>query len=521
MGGEAASLSGPDLEKDGVVAGAIADGAMVLGHAMGEGVIVARRGDDYFAVGATCTHYGAPLIDGTMDGESLHCPWHHACFSLRSGDAASGPALSSIACFDVARRGERLYVLGKKTPPGPQAIGEPKSVVVVGGGAAGFAAAEMLRRRGFSGAITLLSADSSAPYDRPNASKDYLAGTAPEEWMPLRGDDWYAEQKIDLRLNARVASIDVAAKRVRVDGAADVSYDALILAMGAEPIRLPLPGADRPNVHLLRSLADSRAIIDRAKSAKRAVVIGASFIGLEAAAALRTRGLEVHVVAPEEKPLARILGDAIGGIIQKVHESKGVTFHLGRKPGAIEETAVVLDNDTRIDADLVVMGVGVRPNVALAEAAGLKVDRGVVVDETLRTSAADVWAAGDIARWNDPRFGSVRIEHWALAQGHGQTVAHNILASRGAGSVMPFSNVPFFWSNHFDVGLSYVGHAESWDAIDIDGDPEARDFAAAFRRAGRTLAVATMGRDRTSLAAEIAMRDGDESALQRLVPPSG
>jgi NAD(P)H-nitrite reductase large subunit len=336
--------------------------------------------------------------------------------------------------------------------------------------------------------------------------------------MPLRDTAWYADQRIDLRLGTSVTAVDVAARRVRTAGA-ELAYDALILATGAEPIRLALPGAGRAHVCVLRSLADSRAIIERAGSARRAVVIGASFIGLEAAAALRTRGLEVHVVAPEAKPLARVLGDAIGGAVQKVHESKGVVFHLGRKPQAIEEHAVVLDDGTRVEADLVVMGVGVRPNVGLAEAAGLKVDRGVVVDEYLRTSAPDVWAAGDIARWTDRRFGSVRIEHWVVAERQGQAVANNVLASRGAGALAAFDAVPFFWSNHFDVGLSYVGHAESWDAIDVDGDLGARDFAAAFRKQGRTLAVVTMGRDRVSLDAEIAMEHGDEAALARLVPP--
>jgi NAD(P)H-nitrite reductase large subunit len=338
--------------------------------------------------------------------------------------------------------------------------------------------------------------------------------------MPLRGDDWYASQKIDLRLGSTASALDVAKRKVETDRG-EVAYDVLILATGAEPIRLPVEGAGRPHVHVLRSLADSRAVIERAKSARKAVVVGASFIGLEAAAALRTRGLEVHVVAPEARPLARVLGDAIGGVIQKVHESKGVVFHLGRKPASIDDRSVVLDDGSRVEADLVVTGVGVRPNLALAEAAGLAVDRGVVVDSGLKTSAPDVWAAGDIARWTDRRFGSVRVEHWVVAERQGQTVAHNVLASRGEGSTVPFSAVPFFWSNHFEVGLNYVGHAESWDAIDVDGDVEARDFAAAFRKQGRTLAVVTMGRDRISLDAEIAMEHDDEKTLARLVPAKG
>jgi NADPH-dependent 2,4-dienoyl-CoA reductase/sulfur reductase-like enzyme/nitrite reductase/ring-hydroxylating ferredoxin subunit len=515
MSSDANKVSGPDLEKEGVAAGSIADGAVLLGHVMSEAVLVVRQGERFHAVGATCSHYGGPLAEGLVEGDTIRCPWHHACFDLRSGEAVGAPALAPIACYEVTRSGDRLFVIGRKTAPAARTTSEPASVVVVGGGAAGFAAAEMLRRRGFAGSLTMLSADSSAPYDRPNASKDYLSGGAPEEWMPLRGDDWYVERKIDVRLGARVTAIDVAGKRVRTGGG-DVAYDALVLATGAEPIRLPVPGADLPHVHVLRSLADSRAIIEQARSGRRAVVVGASFIGLEAAASLRKRGLEVHVVAPETRPLARVLGEAIGGVIQKAHEAEGVVFHLGRKPAAIDPGAVVLDDGTRFDADVVVMGVGVRPNLALAEAAGLKVDRGVVVDANLRTSAPDVWAAGDIARWEHRRFGSVRIEHWVVAERQGQTVANNVLASRGSGSLAPFEAVPFFWSNHFDVGLNYVGHAEAWDSIDVDGDLEARDFTAAFRKQGRTLAVATMGRDGASLEAELAMERDDEAALQRL-----
>jgi NADPH-dependent 2,4-dienoyl-CoA reductase/sulfur reductase-like enzyme/nitrite reductase/ring-hydroxylating ferredoxin subunit len=504
MGGDAAQLTGPDLEKDGAAAGEIADGAMLVGHAMGERVIVVRRGDAVHAIGATCTHYGGPLDEGLLEGDHVRCPWHHACFDVRTGEAIDAPAIAPVACFEVERRGERLFVIGKKPPTAPKALAAPASVVIIGGGAAGFAAAEMLRRQGWTGTLTMVSADASAPYDRPNASKDYLAGTAPEEWMPLRGEDWYREHAIDLRLGAEVASIDIDQHAVRLKSGETVAYTALVIATGAEPIRLAIPGAER--AHVLRSLADSRAIIERASTAKRAVVIGASFIGLEAAAALRTRGLEVHVVAPDPRPLARVLGDAIGDVVRAVHESKGVVFHLGRKPKSIEEGAVTLDDDTRIEADLVVMGVGVRPRTELAAAAGLAVDRGIVVDETLRTSAKDVWAAGDVARWKDHRFGDVRIEHWVVAERQGQTVARNILATHGGGKAAAFDDVPFFWSNHFDVGLSYVGHADSWDAIDVTGSLEAHDFSAAFRKSGRTVAVVTMGRDRASLEAEAELR---------------
>src|SRR5262249_33862582 len=259
----------------------------------------------------------------------------------------------------------------------------PQRIVIVGGGAAGFAAAEMLRREGFSGSLTMLSSDDAPPYDRPNCSKDYLAGNAPEEWMPLRPPEWYGEQKIDLKLRTEVTAIDPKARAVTLASGASLPFDRLLLATGAEPVRLDIPGAGQPHVHVLRSLSDSRAIIAGAEKAKRAVVIGASFIGLEVAAALRAREIEVHVVAPERAPLERVLGAEYAAFIRALHEEHGVNFHLEDTATAIEAKSVRLKGGTTLAADLVVVGVGVRPRLALAERAGLKIDHGVVVNEYL------------------------------------------------------------------------------------------------------------------------------------------
>jgi NADPH-dependent 2,4-dienoyl-CoA reductase/sulfur reductase-like enzyme/nitrite reductase/ring-hydroxylating ferredoxin subunit len=495
--------SGPDLTQ-GVAVSDIPDNGMLAGHVGEDAVLVAQRGDTYFAIGATCTHYSGPLAEGLLVGETVRCPWHHARFSLRTGEAIGAPAFNSVGCWRVEVRDGKVFVRDKAAPqPAARAKkqGAPDRVVIVGGGAAGFSAAEMLRREGFGCSITMVSTDDTPPYDRPNCSKDYLAGNAPEEWMPLRPAEFYSENGIDLRLTTEVAAIDARGRTVSLADGKTLPFDKLLLATGAEPIRLDVPGANAPNVHLLRSLADSRAIIERAKGAKRAVVLGASFIGLEAAAALRAREVEVHVAAPERAPLERIFGAEMAQFVRILHEEHGVTFHMEQKAAAIDGRRVRLESGQTLDADLVIVGIGVRPRMALAERAGLQTDRGVSVNEYLQTSAPDIYAAGDIARWPDPYSGSrLRIEHWVVAERQGQTAARNML-----GAEEKFTQVPFFWSQHYDVPINYVGHAEGWDDIAVEGDIAGRDCLLRYRRGGRVLAVASIYRDVPSLEAEVAM----------------
>ena len=499
----ASESTGPDLTQ-GIATGSLADGAMLAGHVGEESVLLARRGDEYFAIGATCTHYNGPLAEGLLVGDTVRCPWHHACFSLRSGEALHAPALSPVACWRTERRGGKVLVLEKMEPKPAAPItadAAPRRIVIVGGGAAGFAAAEMLRRRGYAGSLMLLSDDAAPPVDRPNLSKDYLAGNAPEDWIPLRGDDYYAGQRIELRLETKVERIDVPSREVVLGDGSRIGFDRLLLATGAEAVRLPLPGMELPHVHTLRTLADSRAIIARAASARRAVVMGASFIGLEVAAALRTRGIEVHVVAPDKRPMERVLGPQLGDFVRALHEEHGVVFHLEDVASAIDARQVRLESGGTIDAELVVVGVGVRPRLALAEQAGLAMDRGVSVDAYLETSVPGIYAAGDIARWPDPHSGApIRVEHWVVAERQGQTAARNMLGAREK-----FDAVPFFWSQHYDVPINYVGHAEGWDEIAIEGDVAGRDCVLRYMRDGRVLAVASIYRDGDSLRAEAAM----------------
>jgi len=538
-----ADTSKPDLTR-GMPFHDLPDGGKILGTVGEDEVIVLRRGDALFACGAYCTHYHGALMDGLATDETLRCPLHHACFSIRTGEALRAPALDPIQCWRVERVGDTIFVREKRPPPlaasesvsapavkpagasGSAPAGGPpvstgasapargaaagqsglRSVIIVGGGAAGLAAAEMLRREGYAGELTLISADDSPPCDRPNLSKDFLAGTAPEEWMPLRPPEFYTQQHINLLLNTRVSSLEN--RRVKLENGQELPFDALLLATGADPVRLEVPGASASSVFYLRSFADSRAIVAKAAAARSAIVVGASFIGLEVAASLRERSLEVHVVAPENVPMLRTLGAEAGRWVQSLHESHGVKFHLAKTLQRMDGQRATLSDGTVLEADFVVLGVGVRPSVSLASSAGLAVDRGVLVNEYLETSAPGVYAAGDIARWPDPHTGErIRVEHWVVAERQGQAAARNILGRREK-----FTAVPFFWCQYYDVALRYLGHAEQWDSINVDGSLEERDCTLTYLRGGKRLAVATVQRDLQNLQAEVAFEAASTGA---------
>lgn len=505
MSAAAESPEGPDLTA-GIPIDSLAEGVPLRGRVGADAVVVVRRGGEIYAIGATCSHYGGPLAEGLVVDETVRCPWHHACFSLRTGEALRTPALNPVPSYEVRRHDNLVVVAGKRDQPGtvrPRARREraPSSVAIVGAGAAGNSAAEELRRLGFQGDITLIDRDANAPYDRPNLSKDYLAGTAPEDWIPLHPRPYYEQLGVQLALGRTVTSLDPIGKRLTLDDGTTRHFDAIVLALGAEPVRLALPGTGGPRVYYLRTLEDSRAIIRASNGARRAVVLGASFIGLEVAASLRARNIEVHVVAPGRRPLERVLGAQLGDFVRMLHEQHGVVFHLGATATGVAPGTVVLESGERLAADFVVAGVGVRPATALAEKAGLPLDNGIVVDGYLQTPAAGVFAVGDAARWPDVRSGGlVRIEHWVVAQRQGQAVARTLVGERA-----PFSDVPFFWSQHYDVSINYVGHAERWDAIDLDGSLERRDASVRYRAGGRVLALASVFRDRESLETELAM----------------
>ena len=497
---------------------------MLVGHVGDEPVLLSRSGSEVFAIGGKCTHYGGPLGEGLVVGATVRCPWHHACFDLRTGEATHAPALNPVSRWEIIRDGA-LVKVGSQVAAGDGATAirnrdssrDPESIVIIGAGAAGNAAAEMLRREGYRGRITMVGRDESVPYDRPNLSKDYLAGNAPEEWIPLRPREFYDEHSIELITATTVSRIDAGARKVELADGNSLQFDRLLLATGADPVRPSIPGADLEHVHYLRTLADSRAIIAAAGDAKKAVVIGASFIGLEVAASLRARGLSVDVVAPEGVPLERVLGAEMGAFVKATHESEGVTFHLGRKSTAIDRSQVTLDDGTALQCDIVVVGVGVRPAISLAEEAGLSIDKGVVVSELLETSVPGIFAAGDIARYPDSRSGeNVRIEHWVVAERQGQTAARNML---GAGE--KFTSVPFFWSNHYSTSILYVGHAERWDDLLVSGNIDDGEAMIGYKFGGKILAVASTGHAKENLEAEAAMERFDWDGVEKLFVGEG
>lgn len=499
-----AENDGLDFGK-GVKVDLVVDGGMLEGKVGDEEAILTRRGSEFVVIGAHCTHYGGPLTKGLIVGDEIRCPLHHACFSLKTGEALRTPAFDPIPCWRVEQVGDTLFVREKLLPPAPkvpspaEAQAYPESIVIVGGGGAALAAAVTLRREGYQGPLTMLSADNDPPCDRPNLSKDYLSGNAPDDWMPLRPADFFTDQKIKLILNSRVVSLDPQKREVKLEEGKTYGFGALLLATGAEPIRLSVPGGDESRVRYLRSWEDSRDLIKAAANATQVLVVGASFIGLEVAASLRERGIAVHIAVREGEPLERTFGKEIGKFIRELHESHGVAFHLGETIARLDGRKAILTKGTTVEVDFVVLGVGVRPDVTLAEKAGLKVGNGVVVDEFLETSAKGIFCAGDIARWPDMRSGQpIRVEHWVVAERMGQTAARNMLGRRER-----FDAVPFFWTQQYDVSVKYIGHAENWDSTEMDGSLLSKDCAVAYKLGDRALAVATIGRDLQSLKAEV------------------
>ncbi|HEY0730700.1 MAG TPA: FAD-dependent oxidoreductase [Pyrinomonadaceae bacterium] len=476
-------------------------------------ILLARVGDRFHAVSASCPHYGGNLAEGALCGTHVVCPLHHAVFNVVNGDLEEPPAFDALVSYEVRVEGERVLVRVPDEASDRRVVAlakrdvtaDSRQFVIVGAGAAGYAAAQTLREEGFRGHIVMITREDRAPYDRPNLSKDYLHGHADPEWMPLRPQEFFAEHDIQLLFNQEVTRVDAQAKTIVFEGGETMDYDALLVATGGAPVRLNIPGSDLKNVCVLRSFADADSIIETAGRSRRAVVVGASFIGMEAAYSLRERGLDVTVVAPSQEPFEVTLGNEVGAVFRREHERHGVRFKLGsivyRFEGSHNVEAVTVDSGESIETDMVVVGVGVRPVTNFLEGVELDQAGGVVVDSHLR-AADGLYAAGDIVSFVDVRTGErLRIEHWRTAQQQGRVAARNML-----GRELPFEGVPFFWTQQFDLTLRYVGHAASWDQIVYQGDVSSGDFLAFYVKANRVLAVAGMNRDRELAAVEALMK---------------
>lgn len=499
---ENTAAPGPDFSA-GISLSELSDIGTIAGRVGDEAVLLSQFGGQWFAISGTCTHYGAALAEGLIQGEQVRCPWHHACFDLKTGAVLRAPALDPLDRWKVEVDGDRLVVREKlkEQEPQPRPADDVRKIVIVGGGAAGLACAKELRALGYRGGIVMLSADKDPPCDRPNLSKDYLAGNAPEEWIPLRGEDWYRDNSVELRLDCEVRSIDRAARAVVLASNERVSFDRLLLATGSEPRRLGEEGFGGDNVLTLRTLTDARAIIGRAKAGAKVAIIGSSFIGLEAAAALTARGLDVEIISPEHVPFERVFGHEIGAFLMGVHEAKGVRFHLGTVAAHCDESGVSLASGETIAADFILVGVGVLPRTQIATAAGLTVDDGVWVNEYLETSSPGIFAAGDIAAYPEPITGErTRIEHWTVAERQGTTAAANML-----GLKKRYSSAPFFWTEQHGVTVRYVGHARDFDETRVEGKIGTGDagFVVRYYREGKHLASATVNRDRDCLEDEL------------------
>ena len=507
---------------DHVVASAddLADGEMKEVKAGGAKVLLVRRGETFYAVGAVCPHYGAPLSKGIVCENRVVCPWHKSVFSLETGDVLEPPSPDGLPRYAVRVEGGDVIVTvpedaPEKAPPPPMPAGpaDGRTLVVLGAGAAGRAAVETLRGEAkFTGRVVLIGREAMPPYDRTQLSKGVLTGKKEVDDLPIRPQAFYDERLIE-RIVADVKTVDTAAKRIEYDAGPPLEYDALLLAPGGTPRTLGVPGEDARNVFTLRTADDARELVDAADDGDgwivsgHVVVVGNGFIGLESAANLTTRGLKVTLVSDDEIPLKKVMGEAVGRRIRSLHESKGVKFVVGEVAGFKTEnnraTAAKLKDGTELPGDLFIVGLGVTPATEIVKGIDRRKDGGLTVDDHLK-AADNVYAAGDVAAFPDPQTGdTIRVEHWRLAEQHGRVAALNM-----AGGDVAFDAAPYFWSNQFDARLDYAGHAEDFDETIIDGDVENGPFVAFYVKGGRVLAASAMKRDEQTMALLERMRLG-------------
>jgi apoptosis-inducing factor 3 len=468
----------------------------------GTPILLVRQGDQVHAFSAACPHAGAPLEEGAICNGRIVCPWHKGTFAIADGSLIEPPPLMGLQRYPVAIENGAVLV-------SPQAQGEPsrppptdsRTLAVIGAGAAGAAACAALREAGFNGRVVLIGPEHGMPYDRTSLSKFVLAGDMPpDEIPPLLPDDFLSAQRME-RIEANAVKLDAGAKQIDLSNNSTLHYDAALICTGGIPKPMEIPGSTLRGVFLLRSRDDAARIFASLEGAKKALIVGASFIGLEVASSLRKHGMDVTVIAPGKVPLASAFGDELGRMFQRLHEKNGVTFRMESKVAAFVGDDSVkearLENGETWPVDLVIIGTGVRPATRFLHGVELADDGGVPVDSSMR-AAPDLYAAGDVAQFPLPRSDqTLRIEHWRVAQQQARVAALNM-----AGRHVQYTGVPYFWTYHFGKNFEYIGHASEHDEVVIDGDLDAQAFIAYLMKDG--LVAAAVACEREAPAARLA-----------------
>eukprot|EP01119_Soliformovum_irregulare_P024148 TRINITY_DN858_c0_g1_i1.p1 TRINITY_DN858_c0_g1~~TRINITY_DN858_c0_g1_i1.p1 ORF type:complete len:536 (-),score=170.22 TRINITY_DN858_c0_g1_i1:40-1647(-) len=477
---------------------------------LGEGkVLLVKKDGEIHAIGNKCSHYGAPMKKGAIANGRIRCPWHGACFSLKTGDIEDYPGVDGIHVYKVDIEGNDVRVTApkqsftqwKKTPKFCKAHQDDKRIfAIVGAGPAGEMCAETLRKEGYTGRIVVFGKEKHLPYDRPKLSK---ALSVQVDKILLRPESFYQENNIEVRLGEEVVSLDAATKTITTDRGDTIQYDQCFVATGGSPRTVPAPGADLANIFLLRDPEHASGIAAVADG-KRIVVVGSSFIGMEVASLVVKKAKSVIVVGMESVPFERVMGPQIGLSLQRWHENNGICFRMKRVvkefwgvDGAV--SGVLLDSGEVLDAELVIVGAGVIPTTKFVKGVTLERDQSIVCDATLKCGDG-LYAGGDIARYPfhyHPH--SVRVEHWGMATFHGRTAALNMM-----GQKVEVKSIPFFWTTQYGKSIRYAGHALQFDDMIVDGDLKALNFLAIFVHNNKVLAAASMDAARDPVVAAIA-----------------
>jgi len=480
-----------------------------------EDVLLVRIDDKFYARTAYCPHYGASLETGVLDGPKLMCPWHHASFDIPTGELTDPPALHGLTSYKIEVRGEDVVLFPAETTVKSSGRTDERKThqkdeatfVIIGGGSAGNAAAHQLRASGFDGHLKIISADTQPPYDRPNLSKDFLKGDMDPGWLPLNDENFFQVQEIDLMLAKRVTGIDAQKKRIDLEDQTTLGYDKLLVASGSRPRKLNIPGHDLDNIFTLRTAADAAAILEQAEKAKRITVIGASFIGMEAAENLDNENREVHIIGRDPLPFAALFGKEMGELLKQKKENDGITFHLGQNVsefrGNKKLETVILDNGQPIDSDLAVLGIGVEPVTDFMPHFNKAADESLLTDEYLQVEN-DIFAAGDIATFPYWRTeGMIRVEHWRTAEQLGIIAAENMLGLKKSVQI-----IPYFWTNLGGMSCRYVGYPGRWDESVVHGSMAQENFMIYYIAHNQVMAVLGIGRDKHMALIELLMRKG-------------